>query len=128
MREIKFRCYVEGHFLVNEGKPTMIYNWEGSSLIEYVGFIPSKDQGFELMQYTGLKDENEKDIYEGDIGEFPNGDRFVIGMEDWLEICIDWIGDPECEDQARDLYRISRSKIIGNVHENPVLIENANKL
>ena len=51
----------------------------------------------------------------------------VLGLveinQEWLEVSIQWIGEPECEDQARDLYRISKSTIIGNVHINPELLE-----
>jgi hypothetical protein len=77
-------------------------------------------------QLTGIQDKNDVDFYVGDIGEFPNGDRFIVAMEDWLEVYIQWIGEPECEDQARNLYRISKSTIIGNEHINhinPELLE-----
>lgn len=76
-----------------------------------------------LGQYTGMKDCEGKEYFIGDIGEFENGDRFVLKMEDWLEVYVDWIGEPECEDQARDLYRIKRGKIIGNIHENQELLK-----
>jgi len=76
-----------------------------------------------LMQFAGLADNNGKDYYIGDIGQFDNGDKFYLAMENWLEVWAQWIGNPECEDQARDLYRISNSKIIGNIHQNPELME-----
>ena len=46
----------------------------------------------------------------------------IIELDMPGEIYVDWIGDAECEDQARDLYRIGRAKIIGNSHENPELL------
>jgi hypothetical protein len=74
-------------------------------------------------EYTGLKDKNGADYFIGDVGRFDNGDRFVLRMEDWLEVYADWIGDAACEDQVRDLYRISSAENIGNIYENHELLE-----
>ncbi len=77
---------------------------------------------FEFLQYTGLKDKEREEWFVGDIGEFDNGDKFVLKMEDWLEVYVDWFGVIECEDQARDLYRIEKAKKISNIYENPKLL------
>ena len=74
-------------------------------------------------QFIGLQDKSGVDYYVGDIGMFPDGDMFIVKMEEWLEVYIDWISEPECEDQARDLPRISNATIIGNIHQNPELIK-----
>jgi hypothetical protein len=44
-------------------------------------------------------------------------------MKEWLEVSINWIDEPECEDQIKDLYRISESNIVGNIYQNPELLE-----
>lgn len=75
-----------------------------------------------LMQYVGIKDNVNRPMYHKDICEFEDGDRFIIETEDHIEFFVSWIGDPYCEDQARDFYRISNAKVIGNSFENPELL------
>jgi uncharacterized phage protein (TIGR01671 family) len=58
MREIKFRAWR------NEDDPRMI-NWNTILRVGFQRFIDVDN--YILMQYTGLKDKNGKEIYEGDI-------------------------------------------------------------
>jgi len=83
-------------------------------------------QVMEMLQYLGLHDEDETEIYVGDILEFDNGDRIEIKMEDWLEPFAEAINESDCEDQWRDLYRIERAKIIGNIYEDTEVFKETN--
>ena len=132
MRDIKFRawdkkykewCNPESWFINPNGKPC--FGDEGG--------WPDITERLELSQYTGRKDKNGKDIYEGDIlkeidwwwgpcfvffsvGETgPYGDN-IMG---WcLGKCIE---DPK-KHAIYNIWNSSRVEIIGNTHENPELI------
>ena len=112
MREIKFRVWYDGEYIHWRAGDKSNWFWE-----------MVRDYELTPEQYIGLHDKNGEEYYKGSIGEFDNGDGFVIDTEWWLEFFVSWIGEPECEDQARDLYRIEAAKIIGNHHQNPELLE-----
>lgn len=69
---------------------------------------------YELMQYTGLKDRNGKKIYEGDIIKSDvKGIREVYWSDDDCGLVCD----------GTSVYRMSGGEVIGNIYENPELLE-----
>jgi len=139
MREVKFRAW-------NKTKKVMVCNspfisWcvgDGTATIsEYVphngGYALNSVRqlshyefdNFIFMQFTGLKDENGKEIYEGDILGYCDN---YPGLVFWDSTCHRWSllerypkGEYNREHELD--YLTEPMKILGNIHENPDLLE-----
>lgn len=147
MREIKFRGK-----RISDGK--WIYGfyakWDGDETNEdgYAHTIFGSDwetmaQG-ELMddfslvdprtvgEFTGIKDKNKVEIYEGDILSWPDFYRQERrGLVTWCEQSGGWMIDREwlCAEGNKKSWDFlgtggfnRRSEVIGNIHENPELL------
>lgn len=80
---------------------------------------PSED-GYNLMQFTGLNDINKSDIYDGDL--LRDSDGNVLEVK-WQPFSASWALWGK---RSRFLFAhrcIDLLEIIGNIHENPELLE-----
>lgn len=123
MRDIKFRAW-------DKDNDQMIYDF-GLTPSDYFPYQLPDDNcespedpanysyfdNAELMQYTGLKDKNGKEIYEGDIAKHPKGDVAHV-------VFID--GRFTLQDTTHPKYTYAIAdvewEVIGNVHENGDLL------
>lgn len=121
-REIKFRAWSKE----NEE----MYNWEemNTNYKDYKkNYLKSyfEDTSVVFMQYTGLKDKNRKEIFEGDIIEYIDEGRlfdsgkYEVEFEDGMFYPVAELYHPEWPRRWGTEYTC---EVIGNIYENPELI------
>ena len=125
MRENKFRAWHKGKKIMGEMLGIDILHKEIFFSNEDVDCYEHTDfKDIELMQYTGLKDKNNKEIYEGDIVTLHNSKYKVIFnskeagfvlRDDEFEMNIPFTNNNN-----------KRMEVIGNIYENPELLKENN--
>ena len=123
-REIKFRTWGDIHKECMS-EPEMEYDITIENLLFHDGYYIStggEAEGcYHIMQYTGLKDKNGKEIYEGDIVKMEHTDMYGTVWETFdVKFIDDWHGYNFPKNHAHTMSKTF--EVIGNIHENPELI------
>lgn len=124
MRDIKFRIWdgVKNEWLASSSKDALPYY--GFALVGEVMTVQSPpywslDEGNIVEQFTGLKDVNGTEIYEGDILIDDTGEP----IEYWVVKFADGGFVGECAGVAEALFELTQLEVVGNIHENSELVE-----
>lgn len=117
MREIKFRAWDTTEKKMHHELSLMFVN-------DLNGVFEGLNEcGCIVMQYTGLKDRNGKEIYEGDIvrhGLFKQDYKMVVRY--WEESASFVFGDRRTKFTFGEVH-VKYLQVIGNIHDNPELLE-----
>lgn len=130
MREIKFRAWIKENYY--DEKPYMLRQVKAvepngdiqinSTLHETKGWYDCHSANdIELMQYTGLKDKNGVEIYEGDIVRDKLGNDFSVSFNQ--EFCACFLYPVEDPKEFMAFYPNIILEVIGNMYENPELLK-----
>ena len=134
MREIKFRgfnrknnVWLYGFYLQNRGAHFVCPDeWATGKTWEDYEIDPDT-----LGQYTGLKDKNGKEIYDGDILTNERGDILHVvayseeeaGFVGIISSLKEKSGKPFTTGLNQPWLTNKEKKVIGNIHDNPELLK-----
>ena len=131
MREIKFRAWLENEILSHEDLVDM--DQETHAIYTCITNEQQEDDVV-YMQYTGLKDVNGKEIYEGDVLQFLKGQtlivhynentasfgaNYILHRDEYGQLIGGWIGGARLDKQTIEHEGVV---IIGNAYKNPELL------
>lgn len=110
-REIKFRAWV-----ASENK---IFDFDLINALTGDIYLTDYDN---IMQYTGLKDKNGKEIYEGDWcrAEYRTREGIITVQGNIVFDEFMWCVD--CKNDIFSINRLHNFEVIGNIYENPELL------
>ena len=138
MREIKFRGWhsaTNEMYLAERFSTEHLYISSLGSVVFGDDKLVVHESNWVLMQYTGLKDKNGKEIYEGDVLSSPHF-ADATGRNHTLKHSVEWserfhgwfllsCSSKDPDDGSIQMFvakKCGEISVIGNIHDNPELL------
>jgi uncharacterized phage protein (TIGR01671 family) len=137
MRDIKFRAWDDGKMIYE--KDIWHLSLEDNDVYRLAKFFCNVRNDCKLMQFTGLKDKNDKEIYDADIVSYGNrlyevainfNGFYLQRYKLWngkfkpaFTYAMSLITSPRKKgDRGENGGVVKDAEVIGNIHQNPELI------
>lgn len=131
MRELKFRIWIKGEERYYDELDEEFYTIVPNGNVTYTSEAYEEDGAWFtdttsatsdviVEQYTGLKDKNGKEIYEGDIVQI---DDHILGDFEVVWHNLGWKIKRSVGFETLSVHKSEDIVVIGNIHENPELLE-----
>lgn len=127
MKEIKFRAWIKQSWsseLQMWIKKRMFYDvflMDGYIRVNSSLSSANFDE-CEIMQFVGIKDKNDKEIYEGDLVKIETNNKWIFRIE-FNNFYCSFLGQNIYDDSHDIILGMQKLEIIGNIYENPELLK-----
>lgn len=120
----KFRAWLKNDKEIIDVDEIHWFDGELDIIGDYITFVRKADE-IELMQSTGVKDKNGKEIFEGDIVDYKGRKAVVKWHGSYASFIYRFVDElQERKSEWKPLYlAYYKFEVVGNVHENKELLE-----